>query len=154
MCEAIRELLSLKDLKQADYDNVANETDIFTSMTSIFALEDNGMDDLTCHLKEKALNICVNMAMGSAETIQEMLQPKYGVLAQVNRVLDQAQTYELLENTLWLLANVSGDDIYFCKVILKETNLINFLDQYTQTDAIFQLNHTMADMFTWLLDNI
>ena len=88
MCEAIRELLSLKDLKQADYDNVANETDIFTSMTSIFALEDNGMDDLTCHLKEKALNICVNMAMGSAETIQEMLQPKYGVLAQVNRVLD------------------------------------------------------------------
>ena len=99
------------------------------------------MDDLICHLKEKALNICANLAMGSTESIQEMLEPKYGVLAQVNRVFDHSQTFELLENTLWLLANVTGEKTEFCLMILKETNLLDFLSQYTETEAILQLNN-------------
>jgi len=31
-------------------------------------------------LKGKALNLCVNLCMGSQPTVQELFEPKYGVL--------------------------------------------------------------------------
>ena len=63
------------------------------------------------------------MAMASTESIREMLEPKYGVFAQVNRVLVQQHTYELLENNLWLLANITGDCHELCNLVMQETKL-------------------------------
>ena len=95
---------------------MAQETDIFVTFASIFGLTDG--ESVTHQLKAKSLNVCANMAIASSESIQEMLEPKYGVFAQVNRVLTQQHTYELLENNLWLLANITGDCDELCNLVL------------------------------------
>ena len=94
------------------------------------------------------------MAMASTESIQEMLEPKYGVLAQVNRVLAQQHTYELLENNLWLLANITGDCHELCNLVMQETKLLESLDWISQTEIMLTIDSALADVVTWLLENI
>ena len=119
---------------------------------SIFALTDVSSDtDLTYDLKSKALNICANMAMSSSAEIHEMLEPKYGVLPQVQRVLAQPRTYDLLENSLWLVANISGDSAKMCKKIIKGTNLLETLSIFSQIDVMTQCDRALADEMTWLI---
>ena len=94
------------------------------------------------------------MAMASTESIQEMLEPKYGVFAQVNRVLAQQHTYELLENNLWLLANITGDCHELCNLVMQETKLLESLDWISQTEIMLTIDSALADVVTWLLENI
>ena len=69
------------------------------------------------------MHICVNLAMG--DKIEEILAPKYGVIAQIKRVLEQSEVQvEMLENTLWLLSNVMCEDPSMCKKILTELTLL------------------------------
>ena len=50
-----------------------------------------------------------------------MLEPKYGVLAQLNRVLEKPDSLSQLENCLWLIANVIGESADLCKLVLSST---------------------------------
>ena len=94
------------------------------------------------------------MAMGSSNQINEMLQTKYGLLLQCCRVLAQPHTYELLENCLWLLANMTGDSEKLCKRIIRETNLLESLQRFTEVNAISQLDAPLVDVITWHIENI
>ena len=77
--ETIRASLSMPDLSEADFDSVVNGTDIMIAVSAVFRKVDTA-DGLTANLKGKALNVCVNLCMGSLPVVREMLEPKYGVL--------------------------------------------------------------------------
>ena len=68
-------------MTSVDCDQVVTETNILTVAASVFIMEDG--TEAVQTMKSKALNICANLAMASTETIQEMMQPKYGIMAQV-----------------------------------------------------------------------
>ena len=83
LCELIRFQLADSSLTFDNFDDIANNTNIFTTVSNIFQLADDNFVDggLTDKLKSKALNICVNMAMASESQINAMLEPKYGIFA-------------------------------------------------------------------------
>ena len=92
--------------------------------------------------------------MGSSSQLHEMLEPKYGLLPQCSRVLEQPHSHEILVNCLWLLANMTADSDKMCKRIIRETNLLESLHKFTEVDAISQLDYSLVDMITWLIQNI
>ena len=77
--ETIRKNLATPDLPATEFDNVVNITDILRAISLIFRKEDM-VNGLMPTLKGKALNLCVNLCMGSQPTVQELFEPKYGVL--------------------------------------------------------------------------
>ena len=76
-------------------------------------------------LKSKAINICVNLSIGTQ--VQHIIQPKYGVLDCVSRVLERAEDGDMLENSLWLLSNLILDSKHICHKVIEETPLLECL---------------------------
>ena len=80
-------------------------------------------------LKSKAINICVNLSIGTQ--VQHIIQPKYGVLDCVSRMLDRGikedDDADLLENCLWLLSNLVLDCTFICHKVIEETSLLECL---------------------------
>jgi hypothetical protein len=105
-------MLAQNGLEENDFDSVIVETNILEKVASVLKRPDGGQNsfdsDYTIELKSKSINICVNLALGTQA--DSLIQPIYGVLPQINRVLDihpNSQTdLDLLENSLWLLANL------------------------------------------------
>ena len=95
-------------------------------------------------IKSRALNVCVNMAMGSSDTLEKMLGPGFGIFQHVYRVLDYPQTYESLENCLWFLANASGDSAKLCEKVINETNLLHNLSKYSEPGFIHLIDEEIA----------
>ena len=68
------------------WDSLVQETNLLSTIASVVRRAD-GTDEFTHHLKAKIMNICCNLAMGSEDTVQELLEPKYGVMDLADRML-------------------------------------------------------------------
>ena len=129
LCEIIRVQLASKDLETTDFDNIALHTNLLPTLKAFFIRADfDGPNPaLTSQLKNKALNICVNMAMASEDIVKELISPKYGVLQYVSCTLEIHENFELnttTENSLWLLGNVSAESAEICHKIVTESNML------------------------------
>ena len=89
LCEVVRQMLACKDLDSEAFEKLIIHTSIIAVMSSIFKLTDASADiETTVLLKDKALNVCANLAVCSSGHVEELLQPKYELLAHLNRVLE------------------------------------------------------------------
>ena len=119
----IRVQLASKDLDTTDFDNIALHTNLLPTLKTFFirADFDGPSPALTSQLKNKALNICVNMAMASENIVKELISPKYGVLEYVSCTLEIHDNFKIsaaTENSLWLLGNVSAESAEICQKIV------------------------------------
>ena len=136
LCHAIKKLLMDIYLCAQDFDRVVSETEILQTVASIFLRDDSR--ELVDELKSVAMHIVVNLAVG--EEVPEIIQPKYGVLAEASRVLSRPSvTSDRLENTLWMLGNVIGHDEEARSRVLSETPVVELilrLSQYAEIDGL------------------
>lgn len=133
--ETVRSKLASPNLEAASFDQLANETDIMNVIFTVFRRDDS--TEWASAAKNKAINLCINLLMGSESTVKEVLEPKYGVLAQVERILIRCDSYDLFENCLWLLANALGEK---CPIlssrILAETQIMTTLQMLSDGESV------------------
>ena len=133
--ETVRAKLATPNLDSERFDELVDETDIMEVIFTIFR-RDDGIE-LASVAKSKALNLCVNLLMGSSSTVQEVMEPKYGVLAQVERVLVRGDSYDQLENSLWFLGNALGEKCSrLTGQILSETQIMTNLQMLCDGDSL------------------
>ena len=83
-------------------------------------------------MKSSACFICVNLAMGDAASVSAILDPTYGVLQHVRRALEADDTdAEHLHNLLWFIANMVAENANICKIVIKETHILDRLTELT-----------------------
>ena len=131
----MRAKLATPNLDSERFDELVDETDIMEVIFTIFR-RDDGVE-LASMAKSKALNLCVNLLMGSSSTVREVMEPKYGVLAQVERVLVRGDSYDQLENSLWFLGNALGEKrSRLTGQILTETQIMTNLQMLCDGDSL------------------
>ena len=75
----------------------------------VFEMEDS--DQTVQAMKSSTCFLCVNLAMGNADSISQLLDPTHGVLEHVRRALDSESTNtEHLHNLLWFVANMLAEN--------------------------------------------
>ena len=68
--------------------------------------------------------ILTNISIGTnKEIINEMLEDRYNLIESVNSVL-KSDDVELIEQVMWLVSNISGEDYDLNKLVLSKTYII------------------------------
>ena len=73
LLESVRSLLAHPGLQAEAFDIVSEETDILSVISVVLRRSDSYEQDFVALMKNKALNICVNLLMGSDSTVKDVL---------------------------------------------------------------------------------
>ena len=102
-------------------------------------------------MKSLACFICVNLAMSNDDSITEILQPKYGILAHLNRALKLNDIgHDHLSNLLWLIANLISESSVICQKVLTSTNALERLTTLTGPMMQTHLHPKINEILPWL----
>ena len=100
-----------------EFDEIVNETDLLQIVKWVFEMSD-GNDEVR-QMKDQACFLCVNMVMGSEASINEVIDPKYGVLNHVKRALENNDINDdELQNVLWLISNLVAENAIICQKVI------------------------------------
>lgn len=124
------------------------ETNILAFLSQLFNFAD------TCEevraMKLESLWILTNLAYGDQNDIQKLFDPQYGVFEIINNVLssdDQA----MIEQILWLIGNISGENAYFRDIIMHNTTLLKTFTRLLERPKISRF---LLRTLCWVNSNI
>ena len=77
-------------------------------------------------MKLEAIWILTNLAYGTSDDIMRILSPEFGILPAVNTIL-QTSDKPLLEQILWFVGNISGENKIYQEMIIHNTCIFEVL---------------------------
>lgn len=101
-------------------------------------------------MKLESLWILTNLAYGDHNDIQKLFDPQYGVFEIINNLLssdDQA----MIEQILWLIGNISGENAYFRDIIMHNTALLKTFTRLLERPKISRF---LLRTLCWVNSNI
>ncbi|TNV74065.1 hypothetical protein FGO68_gene12213 [Halteria grandinella] len=101
-------------------------------------------------MKLEAVWILSNLAYGTLEDIMKILSPEYGILTAVDHMM-QTSDKPMLEQVLWFLGNVCGEDKKLQEIIISHTCIFAVLQSLIDTSRI---SRSLLRTICWVNSNI
>lgn len=101
-------------------------------------------------MKLESLWILTNLAYGDEEDIKKMFDPQFNVFDVINTVLS-GDDHAMIEQALWFIGNITGENGDFRDTILKDTILLEALQRLINKS---RLSRYLLRTMCWVNSNI
>jgi hypothetical protein len=98
----------------------------------------------------EALWIITNLAFGTSEDIKLIFSPQFDILSYINCVLEGTDK-PLIEQVLWLIGNITGENEEQRDFVVKNTLVIDTLARLIQAPKVAK---TLLRTMCWVNSNI
>ena len=109
------------------------ETNILEMLSQLFKFNDQSEEVRA--MKLESLWILTNLAYGDENDLVKLLDPQFGVLDIMNVVLS-GDDKAMIEQVLWLIGNISGQDVIYRNMIVESTCIYQTLLRLVEAQKI------------------
>lgn len=98
----------------------------------------------------EAIWILTNLAYGKEDDIEKIFDPQLDLLSCLNVILN-SNDKPMIEQALWLIGNITGENVKFRNVILKQTHIIQCLVRMIEG---VKIGRTLLKTVCWVNSNL